>query len=189
MIDATVATDDQMHYDLEDSEATGPLANDAWETGAGPILISADFRYLWKLLTTEFGMVDPADQDTELADKIRLRRERVGEFMLSQGSFDQIEQTMARMNLAWGRVRDASTLPEQPTIKARGTITQIDDREGGTRPITQSPYRFSMARSGVRGPAPHRGEHNREVLAEWLGYEDGQIQTLMDLGVLQRDEF
>jgi CoA:oxalate CoA-transferase len=187
MIDATVATDDQMHYDLEDSEATGPLSNDTWETGAGPILVSADFRYLWKLLTAEFGMMDPANQDTKLEDKIRLRRERVGEFMLAQTSFDQIEQTMARMNLAWGRVRNASTLTEQPTIKARGTITQIDDREGGTRPITQSPYRFSMARSGVRGPAPHRGEHNKEVLAEWLGYEDGRVQALTDLGVLQQD--
>lgn len=187
MIDATVATDDQMHYDLEDSEATGPLSNDTWETGAGPILISADFRYLWKLLTAEFGMIDPADQNTTLEDKIRLRRECVGEFMRSQESFEQIEQTMGRMNLAWGRVRDASTMAEQPTIKARGTIAQVDDRDGGTRPITQSPYRFSTAKSGVRGPAPHRGEHNREVLAEWLGYEDGQIQALMDLGVLQRD--
>jgi CoA:oxalate CoA-transferase len=187
MIDATVATDDQMHYDLEDSEATGPLSNDTWETGAGPILVSADFRYLWKLLTAEFGMMDPANQDTKLEDKIRLRRERVGEFMLAQTSFEQIEQTMARMNLAWGRVRNASTLTEQPTIKARGTITQIDDREGGTRPITQSPYRFSMARSGVRGPAPHRGEHNKEVLAQWLGYEDGRVQALTDLGVLQQD--
>ena len=63
---------------------------------------------------------------------------------------------MARMNIAWGEVRNARTLTEQPTVKARGSIVQVDDREGGTRPVVQSPYRFSAAASGVRGPAPHR---------------------------------
>jgi crotonobetainyl-CoA:carnitine CoA-transferase CaiB-like acyl-CoA transferase len=188
MIDATVGTDDQMHYDLEDSEDTGPLRNDTWETGAGPILISADFRFLWKLLTTEFGLEDPAGKDAELATKIRLRRERVGRFLRELPDWEAVEAAMARMNIAWGQVRNASTLPEQPTIQARGTIVQIDDRAGGTRPITQSPYRFSDAKSGVRGPAPHRGEHNREVLVDWLGMDDAAISDLIDAGVLHRDE-
>jgi crotonobetainyl-CoA:carnitine CoA-transferase CaiB-like acyl-CoA transferase len=53
--------------------------------------------------------------------------------------------------------------------------------------VTQSPYRFSGARSGVRGPAPHRGEHNVEVLGEWLGKSQAQVTALLDNGVLQRD--
>ena len=70
MVDATVATDDQLQYDLEGSEASAPLPNDTWETGAGPILVSADFRYLWRLLTTQAGRARarhrrrrPGDQD------------------------------------------------------------------------------------------------------------------------------
>ena len=61
---------------------------------------------------------------------------------------------MAKMNLAWGRVRDPVTLQQQPTIASRKAITEVDDRVGGTRPITQSPYRFSGARSGCE--VPHR---------------------------------
>ena len=188
MIDATIATDDQMHYDLEGSEHTGPLRNDTWETGAGTILLSADFRFLWKQLVAVFGVADPSGPDTELEEKIRLRRAWVDEFMRGLGDWDQVEEAMAKMNLAWGQVRDASTMPDHPTVSARGAVVQVDDREGGTRPITQSPYRFSNAVSGVRGPAPHRGEHNRSVLAEWLDWSAAEIAELESRNVLQRDE-
>ncbi|MBK89392.1 MAG: CoA transferase [Gammaproteobacteria bacterium] len=188
MIDATLATDDQVHYALEDAEASGPLRNDTWETGAGPILISADFRYLWQLLTGQMGVNDPTSKDTPLAEKIRIRREIVGEYMANLDSWAAVEEIMAKMNLAWGRVRAPATLAEQPTIAARAAIIQIDDRAGGTRPITQSPYRFSGARSGVRGPAPHRGEHNSGVLEDWLGKDAAQISELHTAQVLQFDE-
>ena len=189
MIDATLGTDDQLHYDLEDSAATGPLRNDAWETGVGPILISADFRHLWRLLTTVHGVEDPTPEGAALDTKIRLRRESVAAYMSALASWEAVEAAMAAMNLAWGRIRDAATLPhEQLTVKARGAIVQIDDRAGGTRPITQSPYRFSSAKSGVRGPAPHRGEHNLEVLSGWLGKTNAEVQALVQRGVLQSDE-
>ncbi len=187
MLDATIATDDQIHYDLEDSEDTGPLLNDIWETGAGPILVSADFRYLWKLLTSQLGVADPTNKEMELAEKIRLRREAVAQFMGAFDSWEQIETAMAEINVAWGRVRKAASLPDQPTIAARGAIVEIDDRAGQTRPITQSPYRFSAARSGVRGPAPHRGEHNADVLLDWLGKPPESVDALLESGVLQRD--
>ncbi len=188
MIDATIATDDQIHYDLEDSEATGPLPNDTWETGAGPILVSADIRYLWKLLVTEFGLEDGLDAAAGLEAKIDARRAVIAEFMVSLDSWDAVEAAMARMNLAWGQVRNAATMTEQPTVQARGSIVEIDDRAGGTRPVPQSPYRFSLATSGVRGPAPHRGEHNRRVLTEWLEMHEDEVARLETAGVLQADE-
>ena len=188
MVDATLATDDQVHYALEDAEGTGPLRNDTWETGPGPILISADFRFLWHLLTSQMGVNDPTSKDTPLPEKIRIRREIVGDYLANLATWEAVEEAMAQMNLAWGRVRAPAALPEQPTLAARGAITQVDDRAGGTRPITQSPYRFSGARSGVRGPAPHRGEHNSEVLEDWLGKSAAQVKALHGSGVLQFDD-
>ena len=188
MVDATLATDDQVHYALEDAEDTGPLRNDTWDTGPGPILISADFRSLWHLLTNQMGVNDPTSKDMPLSEKIRIRREIVGKYLANLASWEAVEEAMAQMNLAWGQVRAPVALHEQPTLAARGAITEVDDRAGGTRPITQSPYRFSAARSGVRGPAPHRGEHNIEVLQDWLGRSAAQVQALHGSGVLQFDE-
>ncbi len=188
MIDATIATDDQIHYALEDSEDTGPLANDTWDTGVGPVLVSADFRYFWHLLTTQRGLADPTNKGMELAEKIRLRRAAVAEFMLGLNTWQEVETQMQAMNLAWGQVRDPRTLRDQETVKSRGAIVEVDDRAGGTRPIVQSPYRFSAAISGVRGPASHRGEDNSEVLSQWLNKPEFEIAALTEAKVLLAQE-
>ena len=105
MVDATLATDDQVHYAPEDAEDTGPLRNDTWDTGPGPILISADFRYLWHLLTNQMGVNDPTSKDMPLPEKIRIRREIVGKYLANLASWEAVEEAMAQMNLAWGQVR------------------------------------------------------------------------------------
>ena len=187
MIDATLVTDDQIHYELEDSEDTMGLPNDVWTSGAGPILVSADFRHLWRRLTSELGVEDPAGPETPLEEKIRLRRAAVQDFLAALSDWDAVEAAMAKMNIAWGEVRAGAKLADQPTIRHRGSIAQIDDRAGGARPIPQSPYRYSDARSEVRGPAPHRGEHNETVLAEWIGKAPAELAALYDAGVLLKD--
>ena len=187
MIDATIATDDQVHYAIEDAENMGPLPNEVWETGAGMVLLSADLRYVWHLFSTKLGIADPAGKDADLPTKIRLRKEAVGKVMTALASWEEVESTMAKLNLAWGKVLDPADIVSQPTVMARGAITQVPDRVGGTRPITQSPYRFSNATSGVRGPAPHRGEHNEEVLTDWLGKSAADVAELVAAGVLQAE--
>ena len=189
MVDASVATDDQLQYELEDSEDTGPLRNEVWDTAVGPVLVSADFRYLWKLGTESLGIADPTDNSMDRDARIGARRAAMGSFMMSLSSWDDVRSVMDKINVAWGRVRGGEFLAEQETVKHRGVIVQVDDRRGGTRPVTQSPYRFSEARSGVRGPAAHRGEHNQEVLTEWLGLPSAEIDTLAASGVLLHDEF
>ncbi|MYH17170.1 MAG: CoA transferase [Gammaproteobacteria bacterium] len=188
MIDATVATDDQLHYDLEDSEATAPLTSETWESGAGWILVSADFRYLWRILVNEFDLIDPTHKTMPLAEKIRLRRECMQAFFAGLESWEAVEAAMARVNIAWGRVREPADLPEQPTLANRGLIRSMDDRAGGQRPVVQAPWRFSNAKHGVRGPAPHRGEHNAAVLADWLGRTATEAEALTAAGILLHDE-
>jgi CoA:oxalate CoA-transferase len=186
MVDATIATDDQLQYDLDGSEGTAPLPSDTWETGAGPILVSGDFRYIWRLLTSRLGVPEVSTPD--LAAKIAARRAAMAAFMLSLKTWDEVEAAFAKMNVAWGQVRPAANVREQATLAHRKSIVEVDDRAGGTRPVAQSPYRWSSAKSGVKGPAPHRGEHNRQVLAEWLGLSDGEVADLAAAGVVLRDE-
>ena len=183
MIDATVATDDQIHYDLEGSNETGPMPNEIWESGIGPVLLSTDFRLLFRSLT-ELGLEDPSNPKMELKDKISLRRKAVGDFLNTIDTLEDFSAAMKSINVAWGEVRSPENLRDQKTIIRRGSITDIDDRNGGTRPITQSPYRFSNAKSGVRGPAAHRGEHFNEVLKGWLSMNDKDISQLREDNVV-----
>ena len=149
--------------------------------------MSSDFRYFWHLLTTQQGVQDPTDKAMDLAQKIELRRGAVAQYMAALSSWDEVEARMSEMNLAWGVVRDPVNIRDQATVTARGSIVDIDNREGGTRPITQSPYRFSDASSHVQGVAPHRGEHNTEVLQQWLSKSEYEIAALAEAGILQHD--
>ena len=78
-------------------------------------------------------------------------------------------------------------MPEQPTLAARGAITRwmIEPEALANHAVAVS---ISSARSGVRGPAPHRGEHNSEVLEDWLGKSAAQVKALHGSGVLQFDD-
>ena len=175
MIDATLVTDDALHFGLEDSEHTKLLPSEVWETPAGSVLISADFRHLWKLLTGLFGLEDPSPASAPFEEKIGQRRAIAQAYFRELPDEPAFVAVMDRMNTAWGRVRESADIREQPTVKHRATIIDVDDRAGGLRPVVQSPYRFSDAESGVQGPAPWKGEHNVPVLRDWLGLGDGDI--------------
>ena len=114
-----------------------------------------------------------------LDEKITVRRAAATEYINTLNTREKFVDAMRAINIAWGDVRDPATIMEQPTVESRGSIVEIDDRAGGTRPVTQSPYRFSNAKSGVKGPAAHRGEHNAEVLHEWLNLSDAEVETIM----------
>ena len=179
MIEATVATDDQLHYDLDASHHTGPLPNEIWELPFGAVLLSTDFRYFFRLLVAELGLTDPATEKMELEEKIALRRQAAQEFLVGLKTREKFTEAMAAINIPWGDVRDPSKVTAQPTLMARGTFTEIDDRNGGKRFITQSPYHFSDAASGVRGSVAYRGENYAEILTDWLGLSEKDIEELM----------
>jgi len=74
MIDATVATDDQLQFDIENATAGEPLPPNIWETGAGPILVNGDFRYIWRLFTGTLGVPEVSTPGMDLTTKIAARR-------------------------------------------------------------------------------------------------------------------
>lgn len=174
MIDATLVTDDHIHFALDDSYDRKNLPSEVWESAAGPIVIAGDFRHLWRRLNTVMGVADPAGADAGLEEKIAARREAVHRF-LNRTCEDRaaVIAAMDAMNLAWGDVRTSRQALDLPTVRHRETFTEVDDRAGGRRRLPQSPYRFSAAEARVRGGAPHQGEHNAAVLRDWLGDDAG----------------
>ena len=60
----------------------------------------------------------------------------------------------------------------------------MDDRRGGTIRIPTPPWRFDDAAGDIDGEPRFRGEDNRAVLSEVLGYDDATIDELEAAGVL-----
>jgi crotonobetainyl-CoA:carnitine CoA-transferase CaiB-like acyl-CoA transferase len=184
MIDAMLVTDDHLHYTVDNAEHLKPMPSEVWDTAAGTLLIASDFRHVWKQLTTRAGVVDPTPADATLDEKIKVRRATARAFFKNLPDRAAVIKALDGMNLAWGDVREGAETLELPTVKHRGTITRVDDGAGGDRPVVQSPYRFSDASSGARGASPKQGQHNAEVLADWLGLDPQTIESLRASGVL-----
>ena len=118
-----------------------------------------------------------------------MRRTAIEDYLLSFPDRESLIAKLNEVNLAWGDVfNHRDVLDKQASIEARQILTEVDDRDGGRRRVTNTPYRFSDADAGVRGPAAHRGEHNYDALQDWLGITAGEIDALHQQGVLLFDE-
>ncbi len=187
MLDAMLVTDDYAHFALDEVPIIRG-GGEIWDAPGGPIMITGDFRDLWRVLTAELGVGDPTPPGAPLIDKIRLRRRAAADFYRSFPHRAALIAALEGAGIPWGDVRSTEAAFVSPTALARGTAVAVDDRGGGTRRVVQSPYRFSGAQSGVRRGAAYRGEHNHEVLVDWLGAAADDIAKLEETGVLLAEE-
>lgn len=187
MVDATLVTNDGMNYALDGVRR--PMPNEVHETAAGHLMLAGDFRFIWHQLHTVCGVVDGLQGEVALEEKIAARRKAAHTyFNETLTSREAVIAALDQMNIAWGDVRPAAEAPDLASVKARGSVTEVDDRNGGARPIPQSPYRFSRSEARVQGGAPHLGEHNAAVLADWLGWDAGEIGAWRDVLVERSSE-
>ena len=184
MVDALAVVDDYTHWALEGFAEPPSGGGEVWDAPGGPIIVMGDFKWVWKCANEQLGLVDPTPEGADLATKVELRRQTWAAYAAAFESRAELLAALDRANLAWGDVKTPIQAIESPTLAHRKSLTEIDDRVGGTRRVVRSPYRFSRSESIVRGPAPLRGEHNREVLAEWLGLSEADVVALESTGVL-----
>jgi crotonobetainyl-CoA:carnitine CoA-transferase CaiB-like acyl-CoA transferase len=182
MLRALVATDDYSHHLLDEELPPERLGGQVFDAPGGPILVSAQWKGVWHQLRTLFGVeAEPADTlDEKLANKRRAAREWVA----AHPTREALARDLDRAGLPWGDVRRMDEVLDSPTLRSVALYGDVDDRGGGKRRVIQAPYEFSHAASGIQGPAPRRGEHNVEVLEEWLALDAAEIDRLRGAGVL-----
>ena len=152
-------------------------------------MLAGDEKWYWRVLNTRAGLQDPTPEGADLETKIALRRQAIQAYLLSFADRETLLAKLSEVNLAWGNVHDHQQVFErQGSVEGRAVLTDVDDRGGGRRRITNTPYRFSAAEAGVRRPAAYRGEHNYDALADWLGASAADIDGWHHAGILLQDE-
>lgn len=107
------------------------------------------------------------------------------DFARSVPDAETFEQIFADAGLATGRVRQPGELADTEWALERHATVQIDDRKGGTVRVPNVPWHFSDAPDvGVSGIPKYRGEDNRTLLTELLGYDSDRLDALEASGVL-----
>ena len=72
-------------------------------------------------------------------------------------------------------------------IQAREMMPLIEQPFIGPVKMYGSPIKMSETPSCIRGHSPLLGEHNAQVLKEYLGYTDTQIKDLYETGALYHE--
>lgn len=75
-----------------------------------------------------------------------------------------------------------------PHLRKRGTVRQVDDKILGKFDIPGFPVRFSRWTPSTELHADVLGEHNHEILREFLNLSDDEIATLYQEKVLVQDQ-
>jgi crotonobetainyl-CoA:carnitine CoA-transferase CaiB-like acyl-CoA transferase len=145
-------------------------------------------RGTFTMFLKAFGIEHVAD-DPRFAD-VALRKQHLAELRqilldaAKQFDWPAFEEACHGNGLAVGRIRSGRDLAESEWGRARNVLAEVPDRAGGVIRIPNPPWHFSDAEVGLRGGAKYRGEDNREVLREVLGYDDATIDQLESDGVL-----
>ena len=165
-------------------KADDRVMNPIYDAGPhGVIATAGAARLVWRTLAESQGIADP-DPDADLEAKKKLRHRAIEAWMTEQPSRDVILGKLAAAGIAGAPVVPILDALTGPLAKERNLLVEVDDRRGGTRPLVRSPARFSATRNEIRGPSARRGEHNREVLADVLGYDEEKIRDLEEREII-----
>ena len=186
MLDSMLCTDDYMHHAADQSPVVRQ-GGEFWDAPGGPILIAGDFRYVWRQTSTVHGLTDPSPPGADIPTKAAARRSAFAAWAAAFTDRPTLVAALDAANVPWAHVVDHRSALDTPQAIARGAAAVVDDRGGGERRVVQSPYRFSDADAGVAGPPPYRGEHNAEVLGEWLGIDGVGTEDLSAGGALSSE--
>ncbi len=101
---------------------------------------------------------------------------------------EDLENLFIAMDAPMGVIKDVKELLEDPHLKARNMIVEVDHPKLGKVKTYNSPIRFKDVPVGVApGENPHDpdlGEHNMEILKSFLGKTDTEIDELKKDGVI-----
>jgi CoA:oxalate CoA-transferase len=183
MFESMLATDDYTHYSLEGTYPVWPARGTIYDAPGGPLMIAADLKFLWHRLAGKFGLTDP-DPAAATEAKIAARAELAAQWVASFDERSALIEALQSMGVAWADIRTPDTLMDSPTASARQVAIQVDDRDGGTRPVIRMPYRFSAGACEPRGGAAFVGEHNADVLTRWLDMGPTEVARLEESGAL-----
>src|SRR3546814_18109911 len=87
------------------------------------------------------------------------------------------------LDIPCGPILSMKELAEEPSLRATGTIVEVDHPERGKYLTVGNPLKLSDSPADVKR-SPLLGEHTEEILRDVLGYSEAQVQETWASGAL-----
>lgn len=129
---------------------------------------------------------DPRFQTTALRTEHHAELEPILNDALSRRTTADWLETLEPLGIMCAPLNDIPSAAADPQVKAREMLVEVADEViGRSLTIANTPFQLSRTSTGVRGRAPHWGEHTYEVLTGLLGLTRDEVDELIAAGVCQ----
>ena len=164
-----------------------------FKANGGWVVIMA-FQHHWKDLCAAMQRPDLVNHERYATDAGRLAERPVIVKLLEDwlATFPDRDSAVALMQqhqVPAAPVLSVAETLTHPHLVARGTVRTITDPVAGTFQIPGMPLKFSAFPDDLPLEAPTLGQHNAEVLRDWLGMTEDDIGNLQAANVLQQGEY
>ncbi len=158
-----------------------------------PVLIIAGIDHQFPLLCNAMGRPELASDPRykDLASRAKNAEELkrlVQDWIDSLPSDEKLLELLQEHRVPHAPVLSVEQAMTHPHLRERGTVRTIDDRFLGEFDVPGFPLRFSDFPEPLPLEAPTLGQHNDEILRDYLNYSPDQIARLEAEGVLHRGE-
>lgn len=103
-------------------------------------------------------------------------------------SRDEAVDKLNGIGVPCGPINDAKDVFDDPHVRERGMIMDIEDPDVGTFGFARSAPLMSSAPELPRNPAPNLGQHTREILEQTLGLSADDVTSLAEQKVIQTSD-
>ena len=157
----------------------------AFPTADGHLVIALSWGVpnQWALLCSELGLVELIDDPRFAESHQRSANHAELEPLLNEAfrkrtTADWLER-LVPYGIPCGPVNNIAEAAAHPQVAARGMLVPVEHPKLGTLPLVNTPVKLSRTPGGIRGASPDMGQHSREVLAERLGLDAGEVEALI----------
>ena len=109
----------------------------------------------------------------------------IEDWIRSQPSDDAAIKTLKDHHVPIAPILSVPEALQHPHLRQRGTVRTVHDRILGDLDVPGFALRFSEFPGTLDLQAPLLGEHNAQILTEWLGYSTDEVQELESKGILR----
>jgi crotonobetainyl-CoA:carnitine CoA-transferase CaiB-like acyl-CoA transferase len=153
------------------------------------VAIACPTNRQWRQLCTAMDREDLARHPEYASNNSRIDKSEeiialINAWIASHDNTQEALDKLDEHRVPFAPVLDIGQTVNHPHHRQRGTVRTIKDDEYGDFDVPGFPLRFSEFPEQLDLRASHRGDHNGEILADYLGMNTDEIKALEEEGIL-----